>query len=130
MNPPNPVFRHVMKSILQSFGRVTRAIRLALLFAASGAATAASLDDYIFVYPNGSAEWVSSGDFNGDGLLDAVIVDRTTGAYRIGYQSPGGEHTWITPRASGVAGVSGVAVGHLLNPGAHGLAFTAPEANR
>src|SRR5262245_34815510 len=102
-----------MKSILQFLRGATCVIHLTLLIASPCAATAASLDDYLFVYPNGGAEWASSGDFNGDGLLDAVIVDRTTGAYRVGYQSPGGEHTWTTPRASGVAGVSGVAVGHL-----------------
>jgi hypothetical protein len=119
-----------MKSIFQSLREATRAIPLALSIASPCAATAASLDDYVFVYPNGGAEWASSGDFNGDGLLDAVIVDRVTGAYRIGYQSPGGEHTWTTARASGVAGVSGVAVGHLLNAASHGLAFTSPEANR
>jgi hypothetical protein len=92
--------------------------------------TAASLEDYVFTYPNGPAEWAASGDFNGDGLLDAVIVDRATGAYRVGYQAAGGEHTWTTPRASGIAEVSGFTVGNVLNAAIHGLAFTAEAANR
>jgi len=42
-----------------------------------------------FVYESAS-ELQSGGDFNGDGLADLLIVDKTTGAYRIAYQlSPG-----------------------------------------
>jgi hypothetical protein len=103
---------------------------LALTALLPAALTAASLDDYVFIYPNGDAEWAASADFNGDGLLDAVIVDRVTGAYRIGYQAAGGEHTWTTPRASGIADVSGFTIGHVVNAAAHGLAFAAEAANR
>jgi Bacterial TSP3 repeat len=108
------------------------ALLLSLLIGAAlpRALAAATVDDYVFVYPNGEAEWATSADFNGDGLLDAVIVDRATGAYRIGYQSPGGTHDWTAPRASGIAGVSGFSVGYLLNGLTHGMAFTAEAANR
>ena len=101
-----------------------------LLAVLPGTLTAGAIEDHVFVYRQGQAEWASSGDFNGDGLLDAVIVDRVTGAYRIGYQSAGGEHTWTMARASGIADISGVTVGYLLNGAAHGLAFTAEAANR
>ncbi len=105
-------------------------LTLLTLALAQSAVTGAVLDDHVFVYPNGDAEWASSGDFNGDGLLDAVIVDRKTGAYRIGYQTPGGEHNWTSARASGIGDVSGVTVGYLLNGASHGLAFSAEAANR
>jgi hypothetical protein len=57
---------------------------MVLLAVLPGALIGAVIDEHVFVYRQGQAEWASSGDFNGDGLLDAVIVDRVTGAYRIG----------------------------------------------
>ncbi len=91
---------------------------------------AASLDDYTFVHPHGPAEWAAGGDFNGDGLIDSVIVDRVTGAYRVAYQAPDGEPAWTQPRASGIADVTGFSVGYLFNTVSQGLAFTAESANR
>ena len=42
-----------------------RQLALLAVTASPFALTAASLDDHVFVYPNGQAEWASSGDFNG-----------------------------------------------------------------
>ncbi|HSH16964.1 MAG TPA: hypothetical protein VLD18_13070, partial [Verrucomicrobiae bacterium] len=91
---------------------------------------AATPEDFTFVYPQGATEWVASGDWDGNGLLDAVIVDRATGTYRLGFQTPGGIHTWTAPRSSGVSGVSGFTVGLVLDNALDGLAFTSEEANR
>ncbi len=91
---------------------------------------AAPLDDYTFVRPHGPAEWAAAGDFNGDGLIDSVIVDRVTGAYRVAYQTPDGEPGWTQPRASGIADVTGFSVGNLFSVASHGLVFTAEAANR
>jgi len=82
-----------------------------------------------FVYEN-PTEFTASGDFDGDGRQDVVIVDRASGAYRIGYQLSSGSFTWVAPRASGIDAVSGVALGRLAATSMDALAFTGPEANR
>lgn len=94
------------------------------------AAIGAPFDDYTFVRPHGPAEWAAAGDFNGDGFIDSVIVDRVTGAYRVAYQAPDGEPSWTQPRASGIADVSGFSVGNLFSVASHGFVFTAETANR
>jgi len=82
-----------------------------------------------FVYENAS-EFTASGDFDGDGRQDVVIVDRASGTYRIGYQISPGSVTWVSPRASGIEAVSGFGLGHIAVTTMDTLAFTAPEANR
>ncbi|HKS37029.1 MAG TPA: hypothetical protein VJW76_07560 [Verrucomicrobiae bacterium] len=82
-----------------------------------------------FVYEN-PAEFTASGDFDGDGRPDVVIVDRASGTYRIGYQLSSGSFTWASPRASGIDVVSGVGLGRLAATSTDALAFTAPEGNR
>ena len=42
-----------------------------------------------FVYET-PAEFLTSADFNGDGIADVLVLDRATGNARVGYQSPGG----------------------------------------
>ncbi len=106
--------------------------RLASIFfaaAATGLLNAAPAD-HNFVYAGGDTECTASGDFDGNGLTDVVIVDRVTGSYRIGFQTPGGVHQWMAPRSSGVAGVTGFSVGRVLDATLDGLVFTAEEANR
>jgi hypothetical protein len=82
-----------------------------------------------FVYEN-DKELTDTGDFDGDGRTDIVIVDRVTGNYRLGYQLSAGVHTWAKVRASGVENVTGLAIGRLLNTTRDSLAFTSPEVNR
>lgn len=125
-----------MNTLAFSLRRPCAAARSVVLAAALGAWPVGSArgaivtDDYTFVRPNGTAEWSAGGDFNGDGRIDCVMVDRATGAYRVGYQGAGGALVWARPRAAGIDQVAGVAVGHLLNTTAHALAFTAEAANR
>lgn len=77
-----------------------------------------------------TAEFHGRGDFDGDGREDLVIVDRTTGTFRIGYQLAAGTFSWAEARASGVTGVTGLAVGRVLSTTRDALVLTSPEANR
>lgn len=87
---------------------------------------AAGLDH--FVYEN-KQEIASAGDFDGDGRLDAVIVDRASGKYRIGYQLSAGTITWASVRVSGVSNVTGFSVGKLLDPKKDALAFATADGS-
>ena len=49
-------------------------------------------------------EFFGSADFDGDGLLDLVIVDKESGKYRLGYQSASGLVNWVDCRPSGMKG--------------------------
>jgi formylglycine-generating enzyme required for sulfatase activity len=74
-------------------------------------------------------ELISTGDFDGDGHLDVVIVDRPTGKYRLGYQLTNGLPTWVNYRVSGAKDLTGLAIGKFFAPGKDALAFTAADAN-
>jgi hypothetical protein len=82
-----------------------------------------------FIYES-RTEFTATGDFNRDGLPDVVIVDKSTGCYRLGLQTAAGDYTWLEARPSGIPNVKGFSVGRLLSPVRDTLAFTAPEANR
>ena len=82
-----------------------------------------------FVYEN-AWELQASGDFNGDGRLDLIIVDKSTGSYRVGYQQVSGSLNWVGPRASGIAPATGLGVGKLDSLAFDSLALTGPDANR
>jgi formylglycine-generating enzyme required for sulfatase activity len=75
-------------------------------------------------------EFFASGDFDGDGRLDTVIVDKETGKYRLGYQLADGQLTWVDCRPSNIRGVTGFTVGKLLAAGHEAFAFTTPDANQ
>jgi hypothetical protein len=75
-------------------------------------------------------EFHGTGDLNGDGRVDVIIVDKVSGAYRLGYGQADGTNIWADSRASGVENVTGFGVGRALNTSRDALAFTSPEANR
>ncbi|MCX6858560.1 MAG: hypothetical protein NTV80_27125 [Verrucomicrobia bacterium] len=75
-------------------------------------------------------EFSASGDFNGDGNSDVLVIDKATGLYRIGYGSGTGTFAFANGRASGVTGVTGVAVGKLNGIAADSFAVTSPAQNR
>ncbi|MBL9132558.1 MAG: hypothetical protein JNG86_15240, partial [Verrucomicrobiaceae bacterium] len=59
-------------------------------------------------------ELTSTADFNGDGIADAVIVDKSSGLYRIGYGTAAdGPLDWAAARPLGLSQVAAVAVGTL-----------------
>ncbi len=69
-------------------------------------------------------------DLDGDGREDVVIVDRETGAFRVGYQLAAGVHTFAAARASGIEEATAASAGRLLNLGRDGLVIGSPWANR
>ncbi len=82
-----------------------------------------------FVYETPD-EFFANADFDGDGRLDVVIVDKETGKYRLGYQLPDGQLNWVDCRPTGIRGVTGFTVGKLLSPEHQAFAFTAPDQNQ
>ncbi len=74
-------------------------------------------------------ELLGVGDFDGDSRQDAVVVDRATGKYRMGYQQADGTVRWVNYRASGLKDVSGVAIGRLLDGKHDSFGFTSANAN-
>ncbi len=75
-------------------------------------------------------EFIGTGDFDGDGRPDVVIVDKLTGCYRVGYQKSAGTVQWASVRNSGIPKLTGFTVGRLLEANKDALAFTSPEANK
>jgi hypothetical protein len=82
-----------------------------------------------FVYET-TTEFLTSGDFNGDGIPDALVLDKATGNARLAQDNGSGVLTWAGPFASGVENVTGCAVGRFLTTGRDALAVTAAEFNR
>ena len=77
-----------------------------------------------------SPELFNAGDFDGDGRVDLVIVDKETGNYRLAHQLSAGNYSWGKARASGIENVSSFAVGKLLSLTSDALVFVGPDANR
>ncbi len=75
-------------------------------------------------------EFVSGGDFDGDGRSDVVIVDKLTGKFRLGYQLTSGTYSWMNVRLSGIDHVAGITVGKLISASRDAVALAAPDANR
>jgi len=75
-------------------------------------------------------EFYGSGDFDGDGNSDLVIVDKESGKYRLGYQLKPGAFTWVENRPGGIKGISGFTIGKLLTNNLDALGFTSPDANQ
>ncbi len=75
-------------------------------------------------------EFSAAGDFNGDGFLDVLVLDKTSGVYRIGYSSATGTLTFAEGRPSGLGTVTGCAVGKLNGTAGDSFAATTPTANR
>jgi len=82
-----------------------------------------------FVYET-EQELSTTGDFDGDGLEDVLVVDRETGYYRVGYGDAGSQLIWSDVRASGVEAVQGLTVGRLIDPAYDAFAITSPDSNR
>src|ERR1043165_5362984 len=82
-----------------------------------------------FVYET-PTEFFGNGDFDGDGRADVVIVDKISGKFRLGYQSSAGIFSWVDNRPSGMKGIAGLGLGHVLAKDHDALAFTAPDENQ
>jgi formylglycine-generating enzyme required for sulfatase activity len=81
------------------------------------------------IYETGQ-EFFGSGDFDGDGRRDVVIVDKETGKYRLGYLAESGLFNWVDNRPSGIKGISGFSLGPLFVTHRDGLVLTTADANQ
>ena len=82
-----------------------------------------------FVYDT-STEILTTGDFNGDGTADVLVLDKNTGNLRAGFLDAGGNIFWSAPLVSGVENATACAVGKFLNFTQDAVAVTAPDFNR
>jgi formylglycine-generating enzyme required for sulfatase activity len=74
-------------------------------------------------------EFITSGDFNGDGKLDIAIVDKATGRVRIGYRASADFFNWSNWRSGGLKSATGVSVGKLVDNKHDSLALTSGDLN-
>ncbi|HEX5221508.1 MAG TPA: formylglycine-generating enzyme family protein [Verrucomicrobiae bacterium] len=102
-----------------------RRYQLALLGVAVVLATPAA---HAFVYET-DLELFSTGDFNGDGNTDIVIVEKARGRARIGYRVSSEFFNWANWRATGVRDVTGMAVGKLTDGKHDSFGFVSKDAN-
>jgi len=71
----------------------------------------------------------SNGDFNEDGRIDVVVVDKESGGFAVGFGRPDGGVDWSPLHPSGFEHPSGLAVGRF--EGTLGIfGITAPNENR
>ncbi|HWX23304.1 MAG TPA: hypothetical protein VN578_25660 [Candidatus Binatia bacterium] len=82
-----------------------------------------------FVYES-PGEFLSAGDFNGDGILDVLVVDKATGNVRVGYQGGSSNLTWSAPLTTSVEAPDALTVGHFLQTNEDAIAITSIELNR
>lgn len=75
-------------------------------------------------------EFLATGDFDGNGHADMVVVEKKSGKYRLGYQAAEGQFNWVSVRKSDIKNVTGVAVGRLLKPDYDAMAFSSSELNQ
>jgi formylglycine-generating enzyme required for sulfatase activity len=99
-----------------------------LLFSSPAIAQGAPASQQM-VYETGT-EFFGSADFNKDGRLDLVIVDKESGKYRLGYLGANGVFDWVDCRPSGIKGITGFNIGQVLTRDVPGLVFTSPDANQ
>ena len=111
-----------------ALGAARRAASLLAVLAFSLAAVQVSPAAPSFVYET-SGEFLASGDFNGDGILDVLVLDKITGNARVGYADASGNLTWSSPLVTGAGQVTGCAVGRWLQTTRDAVAVTAPTLN-
>src|SRR3989442_9797085 len=96
----------------------------------AGAPSGLSAEDRSgFVYESAN-EFFASGDFDGDGRQDLIIVDKESGKFRLSYQLSAGVFSWVDCRLTGMKNIAGFTVGKLLDAKHDALAITAPDANQ
>ncbi len=90
-------------------------------------AVAASAGTFVQQTP---VEFAASGDFNGDSFPDVLVLDKSTGLYRVAYGTGSGGLTFSDSRPSGVPNATGVALGKIHGTLVESFAVTAPDQNR
>ncbi len=115
-----------MKALITSFLRVWPGCLAGLVGAAVALTAPAQAGGFVY---ETATEFLASGDFNGDGIPDVLVVDKLTGNARVGYQDASGQLTWAGGAATGVARPSAIAVGRFLDSTLDAVALTSPELN-
>ena len=82
-----------------------------------------------FVYET-PAEFLTSGDFNGDGIADVLVLDKPTGNARVGYQNISGALTWSQPLPTGADSATALTVGRFAQTNTDEIAVTSAQLNR
>ncbi|MEP6662919.1 MAG: hypothetical protein ABJC04_04550, partial [Verrucomicrobiota bacterium] len=82
-----------------------------------------------FVYET-TNEFLTSGDFNGDGRVDALVLDKLTGNARVGFQGLDGSLVWSATKSSGVENATALAVGRFSATNREAIAVTSIDLNR
>ena len=77
-----------------------------------------------------NVEFTASGDFNGDGFPDVLVLDKSTGLYRVGYGTGTGGIAFAESRPTGVPNATGVALGKIHGTLVESFAVTAVAQNR
>ncbi|HEY9508945.1 MAG TPA: hypothetical protein VIV82_03705, partial [Verrucomicrobiae bacterium] len=77
-----------------------------------------------------SDEFLTSGDFNGDGRIDALVLDKATGNARVGYQNSTGALDWAPAIPTGADLANAVAVGRFAETNRDSIAVTSESLNR
>jgi formylglycine-generating enzyme required for sulfatase activity len=106
---------------------VPGALVLGLFFALNNATASEVPHPFIYETPN---EFFGTGDFDGDGRADVIIMDKETGKFRIGYQLTNGVVSWGDCRPTGEKGITGFSIGKLFDAKHDAVAVSVPEANR
>ena len=96
----------------------------------AGAGLALSATGALAANAENDNELITSGDFDGDGRQDLVIVDKDTGKYRLGYQKEAGAYTWVNFRPSGLKYVVGVGTGKVLGAKCDSLVLSSADGNQ
>ena len=116
-------FKRVMKS--NCFFAATFGLSLAAATTSGIAENASS--SFVYETPQ---EFFGRGDFDGDGRLDIVIVDKISGKFRLGYQMKEGAVSWVDCRISGIKDIAGFTIGKLLAPERDALGFASADDNQ
>ncbi len=82
-----------------------------------------------FVYQT-DRQFLTTGDLDGDGRSDLVVVDASNATLRVGYQISANAYTWAAPRPLGIDSVAGVACGNVLSTSREAVVATSPFLNR
>lgn len=76
------------------------------------------------------AEWFGYGDFDGDGLIEGIVIDRETGAMRRLVPAGPGAPTWETATFSGLGQLDTFSVGPIVDPARDQIVLGGMAANR
>jgi hypothetical protein len=77
-----------------------------------------------------SSELQAVADIDGDGRVDLIVVDKSSGGFRAAYQLSEGNWTWTSPRSTGMDNITSLATGHWFGTDKTAFAVTSPFVNR